>query len=114
MLKRGFGPVEFLYLILGEIADAHASAGRHRTIHRGKLRGEQPSQGGLAIAIAAEKGNPVIGIDPQVKPLEHGCLAIADCGKIERDKRRAQLVRIREIELQGRIVDHLRNRLQLG
>jgi hypothetical protein len=93
VLKRGVAPIEFLDLILGEIADPHLAAGVHRAVHRRELGGKQARQRGLAVAVAAEQRDPVVGIDPQVEALQHRLFAIADRGQIERDQRRAQFVR---------------------
>ena len=39
--------------------------------HRRQLRGEQARERGLAVAVAAEQGDAVVGIEAQVEPRQH-------------------------------------------
>ena len=82
--------VELLDLILREIADAHLARRVHRAVHRRELGGEQARERGLAVAVAPEQRDAVVGIEPQVEPAEDRRFAIADAGQVERDQRRAQ------------------------
>ncbi len=114
MVERGIVAVELLDLILGEIADAHLARGVHRAVHRLELRGEQPRERGLTVTVATEQRDAVVGIEPEVEPLEHRLGAVADRRHVERDQRRAKFVRAREIEMQARIVEQLGDRLHPG
>ena len=112
MLERGVRPIEFLDLILGEVTDLHLARRRHIAIHRGKLRRKQPCQRRLAVAVAPQQRNPVVGVEPQVQLLQDRLLRrIADRCHVERDQRRLQFRRRREIERQGRIFRHFRDGL---
>ena len=44
-------------------------------------RSQKASNRGLAVAVTAQQRDPVIGIDPQIKPFEYWRFAIADCRK---------------------------------
>ena len=114
VLQRRVVAVQFLDLILGEVTDLHLARGVHLAGHRRELRGEQARQRGLAVAVAAEQRDPVVGIDPQVELLEDDGLAIADRGEVERDQRRAQFARVGEVEAQAGIVGERGDRLHLG
>jgi hypothetical protein len=56
----------------------------------------------------------LIGIDAQVEAAQDRLVAIAHRGEVQRDQRRAQLVRIGKVEAERGIVDHLGDGLQLG
>ncbi len=84
----------------------------HLAGHGRELRRKQPGERGLAVSIAAQQGDAVIGVDAQVKPLQHrliGC--IADRRHVERDQRRLQFAWRREVEAQAGIVGERRDRL---
>jgi len=113
-IKRGVLPRQFLDLILGEISDLEFARRIHRAFRRGKLRGEQARQRGLAIAVSAQQCDTIIGFDPEIKPLEdRRCLAIADRRVLQRDHRRFHLGRIGKIEAEARVFDQRGNRLHL-
>ena len=114
MLERRVGGVQLLDLILGEVADLHLARRRHAALHRGELCGEQAGERGLAVAVAAKQRNPVVGIEPEVEPLENRHVRIAHRRHVQRDQRRPQLGRIGEAEGERRILRHRRDRLHLG
>ena len=113
MFERRIVTVEFLDLILREVSDPHLARRRHRTIHCGQLRGEQPSERSLAVAVASEQRDAVVRVEPQVQPLQDWRLGIADRRHVERDERGTQFIRGREIERQRRILRHRGDRLHL-
>ena len=114
MRERGIAAVEFLDLILGEVTDTHLARRRHRARHRGELCRKQACERRLAIAVAAEQRDAIVGIDAQVEPLKHRLVGITDAGKVEGDQRRLQLVGAREIEGQRLILSQCGDRLHLG
>ena len=63
MLQRGIVAVQFLDLILREIAHAHLARRAHLPFHRRQLRREQSCQRRLAIAVAPQQRDPVIGVN---------------------------------------------------
>ena len=112
MLQRGVVAVQLLHLILGEIADAHLARRLHRAVHGRQLRRQQACQRCLPVAVPPQKRDPVIGVDPQVQPLQHRIArAIAHTGQIKRHQRRLQLVGARKIKAQRRVIDHRLHRL---
>ena len=115
VLKRRLVRHELLDLMLGKIADAQFAASNERAAHRLELAGEEPSQRGLAIAVAADERDAVVGIDAQIEARQDGCaLRIADRGVIEHDQRWPQLLRTRKVEHDRRILARRRDRLKLG
>ena len=93
MLQRGIVAVKFFDLILREIANTHFARCAHRTVHRRQLRRKQPRERGLAIAVAAQQRDPVIGVDAQVQPLKYRFAGgIADTRQIKRDQWRLQFI----------------------
>ena len=83
--------------------------------HRRQLGGEQAGERRLAVAVAAQQRDAVVGIDPQVEPLQHRRVGgIADRGHVERDQRRLQFGRAGEVEAQAGIVGERGDRLHLG
>ena len=101
--------------MLGEIADAQFAAANECTAHRLELAGEQPRQCGLAVAVAADQRDAVVGIDAQIEPRQDRLVRrIADRGIVEHDERRPQLLRAWKIEDDGGILGRGRDRLQLG
>ncbi len=70
--ERRVAAVEFLDLVPAcKLADAHLARCRHRARHRTELRREQPRERRLAIAVASEQRDAIVGIDTQVQPLQH-------------------------------------------
>ena len=64
-LKRGLGRIQLVELMLGKIADVQfARAGQFAAL-RLQPPGQQFGERRFAIAILAEEGKPVVGIDPQ-------------------------------------------------
>ena len=114
MLQGRVVGIEFLDLILGEIADPHLARRVHVAFHRRQLRGEQAGQRRLAVAVAAQQRDPVVRVDAQVQPLQDRGFGITDACQIQRDQRRAQLVGIGKVEGQRRVVRHLGDGLHLG
>ena len=114
VLERRFVAVQLLHLILGEVSDLHLARGVHGAIHRRQLGGEQAREGGLAVAVAAEQRDAVVGVEAQVEALEDRRVVVTDAGEVERDERRAQLVRRREIEAERGVVDELGDGLHLA
>src|SRR3546814_17916596 len=91
--------VEFLDLILGEIADPHLARRRHRTVHRRELRREQPRERRLAIAVAAEQRDAVVGIDAEVEPRQDRfARRLADARAVARAQWRFQPIGARGVE----------------
>ena len=93
MLQRGIVAVQFLDLILREIAHAHLARRAHLPFHRRQLRREQSRQRRLAIAVAPQQRDPVIGVNPQVQPLQYRlALGIADTREVQRHQGRFQFI----------------------
>src|SRR3546814_5287040 len=91
--QGGIAAVEFLDLILGEIADAHLARRGHGAVLGLQLRREQPRERRLPVAVAAEQRDAVVGVDPQVEAREHRrTRRITDAREVERDQRRLQFV----------------------
>lgn len=98
MLERRLFDVEFVHLMLGEIADAQLRGADHPPLLRRKLAGEQLRECGLALAVAAEKGDPVVLVDPQAQAAEHGRAIVADRHALHRDDGRRQFLGLGEGE----------------
>ena len=77
MLKRGFVDMQFVDLVLGEEPDAQLGRPGDLALHQGQSVGQDLGQGRLALAIAAQQGDAVILVDPQVQTPQDDLVAIA-------------------------------------
>ena len=111
MFQRRVGDVQFLHLILGEIANLHLGRALHLPFHRRELRRDQAGQRRLAVAVAAQQRQPVVRVDAQIDPAQDRRVAIADRRHVHGDQRRAQFGRAGEAERQRGVFDRRRNRL---
>ena len=71
MLERRLVGDQFLDLMLREITDAQFAGRGDPTRLRPQLAREQARQCRLAIAVAADQGKTVVGIDAQIQPRQH-------------------------------------------
>ena len=80
--------IEFVDLMLREIADRQFLGARDPARERLQLVGEKLDQRRFAVAVRAEQGDAVVGVDPQRHAVEHRLLRIvADRDVIDRDDR---------------------------
>ena len=115
MLKRRLVGNQLLDLMLGEIADPQFAGGDDAAGLGCQLTREQPRQGRLAVAVAADQRHAVVGVDAQVQVRQHGRTRhIADGDAIEHDERRLELLRARKIEHDRRVPHGLGDRLHRG
>ena len=90
MLKRRFVQIQLIDLMLGEIADPKLRGAHHLAVDRRKLARQQLRQRGLALAVAAQKRDPVVLVDPQRQAPQDRLAVIADRDAIHGDDRRRQ------------------------
>src|SRR3546814_20143720 len=80
MLKGRVVGIQFLHLILGEISNGHFCRCVHSPVHRGQLRGEEPGERCLAVAILAEQRAAVVRVHASVQALQYStCMGRASC-----------------------------------
>ena len=123
VLERRLVEVQFVHLVLGEVADAQLRRAVHSAVHQRQAVGQQLRQGRLALAVLAQKRDAVVLVDAQVEPPQHGGVAVAGGAVLDVDDGRRQFVGLREGEdalghLLGRgdhvhALDHLQPGLRL-
>ena len=111
MFQRRIRRIQFLDLILREIADGQLARLVDRALLRFELAGEQPGQRGLAVAVPPQQGGTVVGVEAHVEAGQDDIVAIADGRVVERDQRRFQFGGTRKMKTERRIVDRRGNRL---
>ena len=90
---------QFFYLILGKIADLQPSRCIHLPFRCGELRSQKARERGLAISVTTEQRNAIVCFDPEVQSLEDWRRFAVTHGRLlQRDHRRSQLFRIREVK----------------
>ena len=88
----GSRDVQFLDLVLGEIADAQLARHAHAALHRFQTLGQQLDQGRLAVAVGPDQGDAVVHVDAQVEARENRLVCdIADRRAFHTDQRRGRL-----------------------
>ena len=92
VLQRGLVDVQLVHLMLREIADAKLGRFGHLPLARGKLPGQKLRQRRFALAVAAQKRDPVILIDAQAQLAQDRRAAIPDSAAFDVDDRRRQLL----------------------
>ena len=100
--------------VLAEIADLILP---RRELRRPSARavGEQAGKRRLAVAVAAEQRDAIVGIDAQVQPAQHRRVrGIAHSRHIQGNQRRFEFAWGREVEAQARVVGERGDRLHLG
>ena len=98
VLQRRLVDVQLIHLMLGEIADAQFDGAVDPALACLKFARQQLGKRGFSFAIAAQKGDPVVLVDPQGQLAQHGRAAIADGGAFHVDDRRRQLFGLGEGE----------------
>jgi hypothetical protein len=63
--------VQLVHLVLGEIADAQLWTTAAPPFIASSSPTKQLGQRGLALAVLAQKRDPVVLVDPQVEPAQH-------------------------------------------
>ena len=88
--------VEFVDLVLGEIADAQLGRAHDAAAHGFEALRDQLGEGRLAVAVLAEQGNAVVGVDAQRQLREHDMVAVAGRDVLEHQHRRRHLLGLRK------------------
>ena len=102
LLEGGELHPQALQVILGEVRDLELGRVRHLAVRRVQLPGNEACQGGLAVPVGAQKGDPVVAEDAQMHVREHRAAGIvAHRGPCQLDQRRRLHLRRGEVE------DHL-------
>ena len=103
--------LEVLDLVLGEEADLEPARAGQLARHRLQPAGDQLGEGRLAVAVAAEEGDAVVGVEAQGQLGQHHLVAIAGLGPLHGDHRRGGDRRGREGEADLGLDQGLRDRL---
>ncbi len=111
VLERRLVEMQFVDLVLGEIADTQFGRGDLAPGHRVETVGEEFRERGFALAVGAEKGDAVVLVDAQVKAAQDRLAAVADIGVFQADDRGRHLLGGREAESRDVILDDGRERL---
>src|SRR5581483_9584023 len=107
--------LELLDLMLREKAAAELRRTRLVTRHRREPSGDEPRQRGLAVAIGAQKGDTVLGIEAEIDPPQHRAFwRVADGDLVQGEERRREGAGIGKMKLHGRLALGERYRLELG
>ena len=108
--------IEFVELVLGEIADIKLLRPRDAARHRRELAGQELHQGRFAVAVGAQQRDAVVGIDSQRQLAQHRTAGlVTDRHVVDRDDgRRQHLGRRRKRDRPHLVVDDRGRRLELG
>ena len=90
VLERALLGHQILDLVLGEEADLETAGADQLAGHGLQPAGDQLGEGRLAVAVAAEQRDAVVGVEAQGEAGQHGLLAIADPGALHGDHRRGR------------------------
>ena len=112
MGQRRAVEVEFLRLVLREIADAQRAGAEMGAALRFQPPGEQLRQRGLAIAVGAQERDPVVRVQAQVQVAQDRRAAIADRAAVQRQDRRGEFLGRWEGEADRLVLDHRLDRRQ--
>ena len=67
MLHGAFGRAQIVDLVLGEEGDLQTRRPSDGAALLAQALGEKLGEGGLAVAVLAEQGDPVLGVNPQIE-----------------------------------------------
>ena len=100
--ERGAVGAQRVDLVLREIADREVARPPHRPPLGRQQIGEEPREGGLAVAVGAEQRDPFVRVDPEVQVPQHGTARlVADGGVLEGHQRRLEPVGLGKREIGG-------------
>ena len=100
--------------MLRKIARHQFARPKQLPTHRRKFAREQFRQGRFAVAVLAQKRNPVIGIEPQAKPAQDRLAGlIANRSMLHRDKRGIGFFRFGDADGRDMLVERDAHRSQL-
>src|ERR1043165_6982228 len=86
------GAVEFIELMLREVADRKPIGTHHLPGLRCQSAGDELRDGRFAVAVRAEERDAVVAIDAQRQPPQHGFAgSVANGNAVERDDRRGEV-----------------------
>ena len=91
--ERGGAGIELFGLVLGDVAGPQFRCPRHAPALGSEAPGEELHEGGLAVAVGAQQGDPVVHVQAQVQPAEdRGIRGVADRQRLQRQDRRRQRI----------------------
>ena len=108
--------VEFVELVLGEVADLERGRARHRAVFGRQTAGQELHQRRFAVAVGAEQRDAIVIVDAQRQPGQDRMAGlVADCDVVGGDdRRRQQLVRRRDVNRAHFVGHQCVDRLHLG
>ena len=113
--QRRIGRVERFDLMLMKPADFDAALALHLARLQRQRPGDHLGEGRFAGAVDAEQPDPVVDVEPQIELPQHGLAVVADGGAFELQQgRRQRTGRRRHRERRDALLDHFRDRLELG